>query len=243
VITSANMHSLKSVLLLAILFPATCLAGKYNITDPTVTTNWKVGQSALIAWDFTAPDATDSGNTLKLELRQSAGNALGLGDKLVATLIGSIPTIQRNYTWTVIPGILTANTFYVHLERIPKNALDLIVDKTDSATFRIEAVNTTSVTSAVPVPTPTPAPTVNKPQTPSTSTAIAFVTAVPETKDCDYIATVCQQRGSVFMNATAATPCQCANQSGTVTLSSSVVFQGAVAMVGFFAHFLLAPLT
>jgi len=235
------MHSLKSVLLLAILFPATCLAGKYNITSPTVTTDWQVGQSVVISWDFTAPDATDSGNTLKLELHQSAGNALGLGDKVVATIIGSVPTIQRNYTWTVAAGLQTANTFYVHLERNPKNALDLIVDKTDSATFRIEALNTTTSSSSVPVPTPTP--TVNKPQTPSTSTAVAFVTAGPETKDCDYIASVCQQRGSTFMNATATTPCQCASQSGTVTLSSSVVFQGAMAMIGLFSHFLLAPLT
>jgi len=236
------MHSLKSVLLLAILFPATCLAGKYNITSPTAVTAWQVGQPVVISWDFTAPDPTDSGNTLKLELHQSSGNALGIGDKNVATIIGSIPTIQRNYTWTVMAGLLTANTFYIHLERNPKNALDLIVDKTDSPSFRIEAVVPTNI-STIPVPTPTPPPAANKPPTPSTSTAIAFVTAGPETKDCDYIATVCQQRGSVFMNATATTPCQCASQSGTVTLSSSVMFQGAVAMIGFFAHFLLAPLT
>ncbi|CAG8480959.1 7596_t:CDS:2 [Paraglomus occultum] len=166
---------------------------KYVITSPTTTTDWVVGTTVQILWDFNTTDPNDNGRTLKLELYQKTGSLAA--DNLMATITASVKTVDKNVSWIVTSGLTTANNYYIHLERNPENIADLFPDKTDSPVFRILEQNatTTSTTSSAATSTSSSI----KPS--STTTMIVVATVTPS---CDHVAQVCNDSGRAFINTT-----------------------------------------
>ncbi|CAG8633885.1 1855_t:CDS:2 [Paraglomus brasilianum] len=162
---------------------------KYVITSPTTTTDWVVGTTVQIQWNFNSTDPNDNNRTLKLELHQKTG---ALTDKLMATISTSVKTVDKNVSWIVTSGLTTANNYYVHLEKNPENIADLFPDKSDSPVFRVLEQNATTTAA-----TPTSTPSSTGPS--STTTLLVVATGTPS---CDHVAQVCNDSGRAFINTT-----------------------------------------
>ncbi|KAG9284143.1 hypothetical protein G9A89_022917 [Geosiphon pyriformis] len=150
-------------------------------------------------------NSDDNQNQLKLELYQSSNSPFGNGGKLISTIAGSVPSINRNVSWMVVSSPETANNYFVRIQKLRKDPFDLFLDKFDGPNFRIIANNNTAVkttTTSQTVETTTTNP-------PTTSTVVVVATA-----NCNMIREKCSQDGRKFI--TNSNKCSCENLvSGT----------------------------